>query len=266
MVFKKKLQEKVMMNKKSTTDNTVPVEKDNTRAWLALGVPALSMFLLIVISSIYLAKSLNTADAAQTVFNTTLPLIGTWVGTVLAFYFTSHNFDAAAKNARDMVDKLSAREKLQMIIFKDVWIPMENAVTVTMDRQKGEKGILVKKDMIDRLERKGRERLPILDIDGKVRYVAHRSMIDRFAVKCITEQNMDISLLTLADMLADEDAARVLCNSYETFLSTANLADVKDCIDNNSLCSDVFATEDGTKKTKALGWVTNVIVAEKSQL
>jgi hypothetical protein len=30
------------------------------------------------------------------------------------------------------------------------------------------------------------------------------------------------------------------------------------------ICSDVFATEDGTINTKVIGWVTNIIVEEQS--
>jgi hypothetical protein len=257
--------EEIMAKEKTALDTGAP-EKDLTRTWLALGVPLLSMCLLIIISAIYLSQSTDKSQAAQSIFNTTLPLIGTWVGTVLTFYFTSQNYDAAARNARAMVSQLSPQEKLQSTIVQDVWIPMQNAVTVTMDKDQKEKGVFVKKHMLDKLEKKGKERLPILDSDGRVQYVLHRSLIDRFVVKSVTEQKKNIDELTLQDMLDDEDVKEVITKSFQTVHATSNLADAKKFIDQDSLCSDVFATKDGTKDTKALGWVTNVIIAEQAKI
>lgn len=237
---------------------------DPTRTWLAVGVPALSMGLLIIISSIFLLESNDKAASAQSVFNTTLPLIGTWVGTVLAFYFTSHNFDAAAKNAREMVNQLTPKEKLQSIIVKDVWIPMENATTLTLDKD-AENGVNLMTKMIAKLEKKDYQRLPILDMDGRVKYVVHRSLIDRFVVQCVRDKK-DPQTLTLANMLEDEDLKKVLTGSFKTLRATSNLAEAKEFIDKIETCQDVFATEDGTAKTKALGWVTNVIVGEQATL
>jgi len=249
-----------MMNK-NKSDNR---ETDWTRTLLALGLPALSMGLLITISSIYLHESNDKAASAQSVFNTTLPLIGTWVGTVLAFYFTSHNFDAAARNAREMVNQLTPKEKLQSIIVKDVWIPMENATAVTLDKD-GEKVVTLMSKMIAKLEKKDYQRLPILDMDGRVKYVVHRSLIDRFIVQSVRD-GKDPKALTLADMIEDEDLKKVLTDSFRTLRATSNLAEAKEFIDKIESCQDVFATEDGTAKTKALGWVTNVIVAEQATL
>ena len=42
-----------------------------------------------------------------------LPVIGAWVGTVLAFYFGQVNFEAASRSAANLVRQLSPREKLQ---------------------------------------------------------------------------------------------------------------------------------------------------------
>ena len=41
---------------------------------------------------------------------------------------------------------------------------------------------------------------------------------------------------------------------------------VKLLIDSNLNWSDVIVTEDGTKNSKALGWITNIILTEKSKV
>jgi len=33
-----------------------------------------------------------------------------------------------------------------------------------------------------------------------------------------------------------------------------------------NICSDVFATEDGTINAKVLGWVTNIILGEQAKV
>ncbi|MFZ0608681.1 MAG: hypothetical protein WAM75_13535, partial [Xanthobacteraceae bacterium] len=50
---------------------------------------------LLVIALVGLAQSSNTAasDAAKNAFNTILPVLAGWVGTVLAFYFSSASLE-----------------------------------------------------------------------------------------------------------------------------------------------------------------------------
>ena len=93
--------------------------------------------------------------------------------------------------------------------------------------------------------------------------MAHRSLIDRFIVQ-ETAKGKKVEDLTLADMLADVPTKEVLVGSFQTLLETSNLAEAKTLIDKIKICSDVFATEDGTPNTKVIGWVTNVIVREQS--
>ena len=52
-------------------------------------------------------------DIAKYVLGVLLPVIGAWVGTVLAFYFGQVNFEAASRSAANLVRQLSPREKLQ---------------------------------------------------------------------------------------------------------------------------------------------------------
>src|SRR5262245_15336751 len=41
-----------------------------------------------------------------------LPVIGTWIGTVLAFYFTKENFEAANRSVQSMVGRISLQDQL----------------------------------------------------------------------------------------------------------------------------------------------------------
>src|SRR5579863_6696728 len=48
-------------------------------------------------------------DTSQLLLSSLLPLFGTWVGTVLAFYFSKENFEAANRSAIDVVRSVSQR-------------------------------------------------------------------------------------------------------------------------------------------------------------
>src|SRR6476620_12481653 len=52
-------------------------------------------------------------DISKYVLGVLLPVIGAWVGTVLAFYFGQGSFEAASRSAANLVRQLSPREKLQ---------------------------------------------------------------------------------------------------------------------------------------------------------
>src|SRR5664279_4083891 len=71
-----------------------------TRKRLAMSVVAISAVGIIAISGLTIgfAGSSNRADTSKLVFTAVLPLFGTWVGTVLAFYFAQGNLEAATNS------------------------------------------------------------------------------------------------------------------------------------------------------------------------
>lgn len=204
----------------------------------------------------------NAFQPVKDILGILLPVISAWAGTVFAFYFGRENFETAARSTAALVRQLTPEEKLRSIIFKEVMIPIDQAAKLILN--KPENQIKLKADMIDGiLVKEGRERLPMLDQQGRIKFMAHRSLIDRFIVQ-ETAKNKKAEDLTLADMLADAATKDVLEQSFQTVLETASLAEVKALMDKIKLCSDVFSTEDGTASTKVTGWVTNVIVRQQS--
>lgn len=107
-----------------------------------------------------------------------LPLLGAWVGTVLACYFSRENYVAATENNAALLG-LTLEQRLQAIQAKSAMIPIAEAGVLKTDKDDG--NIKLKDDILDGVVGKsGRNRVPILGADGVVRYVLHRSMIDRF--------------------------------------------------------------------------------------
>jgi hypothetical protein len=197
-----------------------------------------------------------------------LPLVGTWVGTVLAFYFGQDNFAAAAQQTASLVKQLTPEQKLQSISAADVMIKMDDSNTkkLLMSKKEEADSKKLRSDIIEGiLDKFSRNRLPIVDESGKVLYVLHRSFIDKFVSQKAGQPDVKVADLTLTDLLAAEEYRNAFL-SFGTVGKSASLLSAKEAMDRIPNCSDVFVTEDGSKNTRTVGWITNAIVTENAKL
>jgi hypothetical protein len=214
-----------------------------------------------------------------------LPMIGAWVGTVLAFYFgkenyvaaaenskqnyaaaaenSKQNYAAAAQNSRDVIG-MTLDQRLQSTGVESVMIELGQAEN-KLPLQASEDQMLLKTDVLDQTVNKtGRNRILIFDQSGVVKYVIHRSVLDKF----ISDQAFSgkkVSDLSLQHFL-DVPGNREWATSFAVIGSDKKLSDVKALFDPiGTKCSDVIITADGGRASKAIGWITNAIVLEKSR-
>ena len=202
-------------------------------------------------------------DIAKYVLGVLLPVIGAWVGTVLAFYFGQVNFEAASRSAANLVRQLSPREKLQAEAAGKAMMKINEVTTFKIPPDKTEADITIRKLIDEGFEKDKshpRQRLPVLDPEGKGKYVLHRSTIDAFVAPKKRPPDVDESTLSLKDLLEDAKIKDYIVNSFLPLASDATLADAKDLLDKNPQCLDILVTQDGTKKGIATGWITNVMV------
>ena len=193
-----------------------------------------------------------------------LPVMSAWAGTVLAFYFSRENFESAARNTADLVKQLNPEEKLKSILIRDVMIRIRDADSLTLENE--EKTIKLKDHIITAiLDKKKRNRLPILDKTGLIKYMAHRSLFDQFIAQK-ADVKKKVGDLTLDDMLSEQEYKEILTGSYKTLQETSSLVEAKALMDKITICSDVFVTEDGQPNTRVIGWITDVIVREQAKV
>jgi hypothetical protein len=200
-----------------------------------------------------------------------LPVIGAWAGTVLAYYFSKQNYESAAQTANQLVDRLTAEKKLASTAALSVMIPLSGSHVLTL--MAPENTYKLMSAILEGLDTHDRNRLPILDKNGRPKYMIHRSTLEQFLVRQFKEQSIQgngnrahVKDLTLQDALSDEKFQSTVVRGFGTIRLDDNLAKAKILIDNNPLCQDVFITEDGTPNTKALGWITNVLVMEQAKV
>ena len=193
-----------------------------------------------------------------------LPLWGTWVGTVFAFYFSKENFEAASQSYQNTIKRLTSEEKIAFIPVNKV---MKRDIEFTvLDEETLQKRI--KKDFLDNAELK-HNRFLFFDANNVVQYVIHRTLFNQFIINQLGgEKSTDE--LTLHDIIntADLDIRNALKYGYGygVVSENANLLDVKKIMDLSPNCCDVFVTQNGDKKEPVIGLITNTKIFEKANI
>jgi hypothetical protein len=235
--------------------------------WALVAILAIAG-LIIVVAGINAIRTPGTDqmdqffDIAKYILGVLLPVIGAWVGTVLAFYFGQVNFEAASKSAANLVRQMSPREKLQAEPAGHAMMKIGDVTTFKMPADKTEEKITIKQLIDEGFEKDKppRNRLPILDAQGRGKYVLHRSIVDAFVAPKKHPPEVDESTLTLKDLLEDQKVRDFIVNSFMPLSEDKTLADAKDLLEKNPPCLDILVTQDGTKNGIVVGWITNALV------
>ncbi len=197
-------------------------------------------------------------EVAQNVFNAVLPLIASWVGTVLAYYYSRENLNAATRNATEMAQQLSGHEKLQVLNVRDMMIPREriDAMPVAEATKLSQ--------IIEFLQQHRRQRLPVFDERGAIRYIVHLSTVHAFLSESLLPAGATANpgkpspdQLTFADLLADAGRKDLLSTSFGVVAETATLAEAKAALEQGRAREDVFITRTGKRDEPVLGWITD---------
>jgi len=238
--------------------------------YIALAIVFFSfvIFGILIFRGFDYVKEVENFKNVKDIISLFLPVIGTWMGTVLAFYFTRQNFEAASQSFQKTIDKLTGDDKLKAIKAVDVMIPFSEIDTNPFEGdQKWDTTTL--KTYIDFLKKKDRNRLVIFNPPPDVaQNVFHLSTINDFLVSKFNSglAKEEIDKLTLKDLLADPAIQSKLKNSIDFVGTNATLFDVQQRMAASENCSDVFVTATGSKAEPVKGWITNIIVAENLQL
>src|SRR5208283_5460366 len=100
------------------------------RDWLATIVIVVSLVAVMVLTAV--AIHFDTKEAKD-ILSMILPMVGTWVGTVLAFYFGKEQLEAATRSVTAIARELTPDEKLKSIRVTEKMIPRSDAFVVTQD-------------------------------------------------------------------------------------------------------------------------------------
>lgn len=207
--------------------------------------------LTILVASIF-DKELK---GAQLVLTGVLPLLGTWVGTILAYYFSKENFEAAAQSERERLavqqrptptPALAVARKLgKMVVAR---MPESTVILAPGKGPFAESNV---------------KRLPVLDENDHPKYIIHQNSVVEFREKTQL-QPQELEALTLEALgKKDPQLLTLFKESFATVGADSTLADAKQALESTPKCQDVFITKDGSRNSPVLGWLTNTRIMEQ---
>ena len=225
---------------------------------IAIVVLALGLIIAFVVLTILKVDPVVTKiDTLLTgVFSTVLPVVATWVGTVLAFYFGSENFRQAAQNTREALSgQLAPKSKIT-----DVMIPFERIASLDAD-SKTAAGEIKIEDVINTMS-EAATRVIIFNKGTQVPIYVIRSGIPPMPDDWITADYKVGSsgagkfitdyLAAVRDGKKNQDDAENFRFIAEDATPEAALALMaKEKVD------DLFITKDGQPTSRVLGWVAS---------
>lgn len=243
----------------------------STIAFILLGAGALLIAAVAGVAIIFAGPD-ERADTSRLVFTTLVSVVGTWIGTILAFYFGAANVKAGSEAT---VSALQAAGQLagDTPVSKEM-TPVGSFNPIRRVADLAEADGLTLKSLQDDMARTGKSRVPILTKSGAALLVVHRPDIDR-------DQSKQIRLLAQQDavkpeelkqtldgrtlgQLREDSALKAAVEMFATVPLTATMAQARDQMKLQPDCKDVFVTSNGERDGAVLGWLTNSALARVS--
>jgi hypothetical protein len=199
------------------------------------------------------------ALSRREIFNILVPLFGTWVGTILAFYFSKENFESANESVRKMAAKLTPEQALRQTSVRQVMKTRGAISAVVLAADGGDDAVTLKalRDVLD----KGNSRVPVFRAGDIAKYVVHDSTLAKFvADRAMRDPGSVSDATTLTEMLAHpigSEDIRSLVRKMAFVGLDASLADARNAMLAVKGAQDVFVTRSGGSEEAVEGWLTN---------
>ncbi len=210
------------------------------------------------------------------VFNSVLPVFATWVGTVIAFYFTNESYRAAAQSTRESFS--AGLERLKATPVKAAMLPRSRMVVFKLAAG-GSLDALLVGDIDAKFETPGANgdrvsRLAFLDADDKFVAVIHRSIwMELLADNLRTNPQLLQQNGAVGPLIAANVPAATSPRTYADLIKGAvafvgvdqSLADAKTAMEAVKGAQDVMVTQSGAANAPVIGWIMNIDIARMSQ-
>jgi hypothetical protein len=256
--------------------------KEDMRGRLGLLLIGGSAFGLVIIAVLVVFGATRSPDpesvykAAQLLLASLLPMFGTWVGTVLAFYYSKENYEAASRGTLDLVRTVA--QKLTVTPVTAKMMPRAQIIAMPVPAQHTLADLPVS-DIQARFRKTGANGLPIsrlLIVDSSDICVAmlHRSVfMEAVAIAQADNPPLDLTNATLGDLLGRPCAHLPGGGTYLNFIQNTfacvardrTLADAKAAMEQLSGCQDVVITQTGKRSEAILGWLSNIDIGRMSE-
>jgi len=223
----------------------------DARTTLAFGITFAAVVGITILSVEIIRSAGEATTRAQNVLNSVLPLFGTWVGTVLAYYFSRENFEAASSSTERLVEKLTPEEKLRSI-------PVANVMTKSIFSISDLSAKVA--DVFKQLATKEAKRyLPILKTSGVLEALVYREGLMSYLYDI---PEADRPKKTLGDLLK----AKPELKQIPAFVrEEGTLAEAKEAMEKIENCKVALVTKSGAPDEPVVGLLTSTDISKYSR-
>jgi CBS domain-containing protein len=116
-------------------------------------------------------------------------------------------------------------------------------------------------EIFGEMRSQGRHRLPILNEEGRVVYMVHRSMISEFLAEALTESR-PANTLTLENMMNRPGMREMFERTFVFVAPEVSVEEAKETLKQQAGARDVFVTPSGKSDEAVLGMLTSSDVVE----
>ncbi|MFC7738257.1 hypothetical protein ACFQX4_21080 [Roseomonas sp. GCM10028921] len=162
--------------------------------------------------------------------------------------FDVHFIDVLGPQAMPASNRMLALDRIDWLDIDD---PAVRALRLSQLRREMQQG--------------SRLRRPILDAKRRPRFIIHKSLVDDFLVGALDDPSAhgaaDHAALTLDHLLRAKESGVLASTTFCTVRPDDSIAEVERRMAAKPKCNDIFVTEDGTRDSPVLGWITNIDLA-----
>ncbi|PLX07657.1 MAG: hypothetical protein C0596_09485 [Marinilabiliales bacterium] len=229
-------------------------------------VIAVTTIFLGVVGTLLLAIWLLIVDGEAKTFigQSLLPLWGTWVGTVLAFYFGKENFEAASKSYQDVIKSMTLEQKIAGIKVEDEMIRLEDIKYIEFSDETLKHKII---DILQDRDFTNYQRIVFITNEKLLKYVIHKSTLALFLTESLNNSPENLVLSDLLNYKSPESKIpKIIEKSFAFIPLSSNMLAAKILMDAIPECQDIFITENGKSSEPVLGFITNNQIVEKCKI
>ena len=89
---------------------------------LAIVIFSFAVVIILIVQAFQLSDKDVSFKNTKDIIGFFLPVVGTWMGTILTFYFTKENFESASRSMQETIKKLTSEDKLKATKATEVMI------------------------------------------------------------------------------------------------------------------------------------------------
>ena len=187
-----------------------------------------------------------------------LPLWGTWIGAIIAFYFSKSNLEKVSASYDNVIEKLTPQEKMAQMPLSKVMVPIERMETLDYE----DSLTLSLDDILNHKSFTLFNRFVFIDDDKMLRKMIHRKNITQYIADKLQEGVENPLKITFAEFLDECSKAnpkrQALWGFATVFVAeNATVLDAKTAIFSISHNRDVFVTHSGEADEAIIGMVTD---------